>query len=330
MEAADQLLAEHVRPTVANVRERIGRGSTGTINTALRNWWDRLAERLASLSGQPEIPAPIFEAAQGMWALAMQEAENLMTAERKALGEQRAAAEESVAVAHMDLEKVQHQVAGLHQRVETADTERLAFERRIATANARIEALNTRVEELKKLLAERAAQHEAAIANERAHNEGLERHLIGQIEEHRTGREHAEKALAAREAAFRSRETQLQSEIRDARETVGALRGELGASRVQIQELTQALEDSRALRDPLVKEIADTKAARVRAEENAARLQADNDALKTELVFVRKQNTDLNAMLRDGGTKLAVAEAELRTLRAALGQSKTRKHRPRN
>ncbi len=55
----------------------------------------------------------------------------------------------------------------------------------------------------------------------------------------------------------------------------------------------------------------------MRAEENSARLQANNDALKTELVLVRKQNMDLDAMLRDGGTKLAVTETELRTLRAA-------------
>ena len=330
MEAADQLLAEHVRPTVANVRERIGRGSTGTINTALRDWWDRLAERLASLADRPDIPAPIYEAAQGMWASALQETEILMATERKALEEQRAITEESAAAARMDLERARRQVADLQQRVETADTERLAFERRIATANARIEALNTRVEELKKLLAERAVQHEAAIANERTHSEGLEHHLMGQIEEHRAGREHAEKALATRETAFRSRETQLQSEIRDARETVWALRGELGAFRTQIQELTKALDDSRALRDALVKEMADTKAERVRAEENSARLQADNDALKTELVFIRKQNMDLDAMLRDDGTKLAVAEAELRTLRAAVEQSKARKHRPRN
>ena len=330
MEAADQLLAEHVRPTVANVRERIGRGSTGTINAALRDWWDRLAERLASLADRPDIPAPIYEAAQGMWASALQEAEIMMAAERKTLEEQRTTADESVAVARADLEKARQQVIGLQQRVETADAERLAFERRIATANARVEALNTRVQELKTLLGERTAQHEAAIANERTHSDGLERHLMGQIEEHRSGREHAEKALVAREAAFRSRETQLQSEIRDARETVGALRGELGAFRTQIQELTETLEDSRTSRDTLVKEVADTTAERARAEETSARMQAANDALKAELVFVRKQYTDLEAMLRDSGTKLAVTEAELRTLRAAVGQSKVRKHRPRN
>ena len=67
----------------------------------------------------------------------------------------------------------------------------------------------------------------------------------------------------------------------------------------------------------LSKEVADTTAERMRAEENSARLQANNDALKTELVLVRKQNMDLDAMLRDGGTKLAVTETELRTLRAA-------------
>ncbi|MHB8409548.1 MAG: DNA-binding protein [Acidiferrobacterales bacterium] len=330
MEAADQLLAERVRPTVANVRERIGRGSTGTINAALREWWDQVAERITTIAGRPDIPAPIYEAAQGLWASALRETESLMAAERQTLAEQRAAAEESVAAVRVELEKAQHQVTGLLQRVESADTERLALERRLATANARIEASNTRVEELKKMLAERAAQHEAAITNERAHCEGLERHLLGQIEEHRTARDHAEKKLVAKETASRSREAQLQDEIRDAREAAGTLRGELAAFRTQIQELMQSLEVLHASRDALVKEVADAKAGWARSNEDCAHLQISNETLKTELALVRQKYQDLDESLRDSNTRLAAAEAEARALRGALDQGNPRKRRPRD
>src|SRR4030065_164620 len=76
--AADELLADGQRPTVANVRNRIGRGSAGTINAALQEWWADLSQRLAQAGSRPEVPAPIAEAMSQLWAAALEQAHNAL------------------------------------------------------------------------------------------------------------------------------------------------------------------------------------------------------------------------------------------------------------
>ena len=71
-QAADELMAQGVRPTVANVREITQRGSAGTINDALKEWWQQLAKRI-SLQQQVEaqIPEEIIGLVQQFWQQAL-------------------------------------------------------------------------------------------------------------------------------------------------------------------------------------------------------------------------------------------------------------------
>lgn len=71
-QAADELMAQGVRPTVANVREITQRGSAGTINDALKEWWQQLAKRI-SLQQQIEaqIPEEIISSVQHLWQQAL-------------------------------------------------------------------------------------------------------------------------------------------------------------------------------------------------------------------------------------------------------------------
>src|SRR5438477_12900707 len=66
--AADALLREGLRPTIARIRAHLGRGSPNTINPLLDQWWKTLAGRL---SGGPEalerIPAGAFHVVEALW-----------------------------------------------------------------------------------------------------------------------------------------------------------------------------------------------------------------------------------------------------------------------
>lgn len=71
-QAADELMVQGVRPTVANVREITQRGSAGTINDALKEWWQQLAKRVAlQQQVQAQIPEQIVSSVQHLWQQAL-------------------------------------------------------------------------------------------------------------------------------------------------------------------------------------------------------------------------------------------------------------------
>lgn len=74
------LLAEGVRPTQQNVRERLGSGSISTINRALNDWWESLAQRMREQQARPDLPEPVVDAANKMWQQALAYAENALQA----------------------------------------------------------------------------------------------------------------------------------------------------------------------------------------------------------------------------------------------------------
>ena len=75
-QAADQLMAQGIRPTVANVREITQRGSAGTINDALKDWWQELAKRMSVQSVHPDLPDTVAALMQQLWQLALIELRN--------------------------------------------------------------------------------------------------------------------------------------------------------------------------------------------------------------------------------------------------------------
>lgn len=71
-QTADQLMAQGIRPTVANVREVTQRGSAGTINDALKVWWQNIAKRISLQQQiQAELPAEISHLMQQLWQQAL-------------------------------------------------------------------------------------------------------------------------------------------------------------------------------------------------------------------------------------------------------------------
>ncbi len=84
-DAADALLQEGTRPTQQNVRERIGRGSLSTINSALNDWWSSLSDRIQRKDSHPELPDPVITAANQLWDQALAYAHHALQKERNEL-----------------------------------------------------------------------------------------------------------------------------------------------------------------------------------------------------------------------------------------------------
>jgi hypothetical protein len=72
--AAEQLLREGMRPTVAAVREKVG-GSPSTVAPHLDAWWRGLGKRVAQGSAAFErIPAVLVDEVESLWLETLTEA----------------------------------------------------------------------------------------------------------------------------------------------------------------------------------------------------------------------------------------------------------------
>lgn len=116
--AADQLMAQGVRPTVANVREVTRRGSAGTINDALKDWWQDLAERLSNRIPQPDVPEPVIEMTRQLWEMSLKHGEEAFKTLREESQEQARKAEDERQLAVQALEQQRHRLEDLQVRAE--------------------------------------------------------------------------------------------------------------------------------------------------------------------------------------------------------------------
>lgn len=174
--AADQLMAQGVRPTVANVREVTRRGSAGTINDALKDWWQDLAERLSNRIPQPDVPEPVIDMTRQLWEMSLKHGEEAFKTLREESLEQARKAEDERQLAVQALEHQRHRLEDLQARTEhlqTAEKELLSglaaeqarrqeaesqLQQAVAARNEQ-EVLRTQVE---KELALLAAQYQSA------------------------------------------------------------------------------------------------------------------------------------------------------------------------
>lgn len=134
IEVADQLLAEGVRPTQQNVRERIGSGSLTTINRALNDWWHTLAQRISRRNEHPELPEPVLILANQTWDRALAYAEHRFAAQRQLLEQKQqellSAAQQRNSGDEQVLADAQRQNARLLDRCEQFAQEKREIEKR--------------------------------------------------------------------------------------------------------------------------------------------------------------------------------------------------------
>ncbi|MBK7301135.1 MAG: DNA-binding protein [Moraxellaceae bacterium] len=198
-QAADQLMAQGIRPTVANVREITQRGSAGTINDALKVWWQNIAKRISLQQQiQAELPSEISHLMQQLWKQALvageaafehhkQEAvDKIELAEKQKIGalERQQKAENLVQDLEIKLQKSQQQAQSLQTQLSTEKALREQEQQQLTTfkqqSKQTIHELETLKNQLEREMALLVAQY---TRNEQLLNEKtqtLEQQLIQQ------------------------------------------------------------------------------------------------------------------------------------------------------
>ncbi|MDQ7015502.1 MAG: DNA-binding protein [Gammaproteobacteria bacterium] len=141
-QTADQLLAEGIKPTVANVRERTQRGSAGTINEALKSWWQELSEKIRQPSS--DIPEAIQIATQKIWQSATQLAKEQLEEFRQQAQQQ-----------------IDHAIEKM-QQAQTAQEQLQKDQQQLLETNAALQQAN---QALQKQLESEESQHQLAMKN---------------------------------------------------------------------------------------------------------------------------------------------------------------------
>lgn len=79
--AADQLVADGLRPTIERVRQKIGRGSPNTVSPMLDTWFATLGSRLGVTDEKKatagDLPPPVRQAMTKLWESALQSAQGV-------------------------------------------------------------------------------------------------------------------------------------------------------------------------------------------------------------------------------------------------------------
>lgn len=139
--AADAVLERGERPTVERVRLELGRGSPARVGALLDQWWALLAQRLRGETRLPALPAEVSQAFVAVWQRAMLLAEGV--------------AEQALAERRTVLESERLRVVA----VENESRQAVAQARQqVAAAQAAQHTTDTRLADLKQLLAQRQAQ----------------------------------------------------------------------------------------------------------------------------------------------------------------------------
>lgn len=227
-EAATALLQEGIRPTVANVRARIGRGSAGTINEALKDWWEELGERLQNPERQ-ELPAAVLIAAQTLWHSALDEAESLLRTYKDEAAAQIKLAEAARDAALLAKTESEKRAEAAEVRVAQMEQIRLELERALADEHGRREAIDWQLKDLGRQLEEaqserRREQDEAEkrLAVELQRAERTEQRLMMQLDEYKVTLKHLEKGVTEERLARQNGERELQDRLRSTLERATA------------------------------------------------------------------------------------------------------------
>lgn len=173
--AADTLMAQGVRPTVANVREITQRGSAGTINNILKDWWQQLAKRIALQQHvDAQLPQEIIGLVQQLWQQALlagevaferfkQQAEDKITAadtSKITALERQQHAENSVKTLEAQLNHSQHNERALQTQLATELALRQQTEQQQKQLEQQHHDLEQHKHQLEKELALLAAQYQ--------------------------------------------------------------------------------------------------------------------------------------------------------------------------
>lgn len=248
--AADQLMTQGVRPTVANVREVTRRGSAGTINDALKDWWQDLAERLSNRIPQPDVPEPVIEMTRQLWEMSLKHGEEAFKTLREESLEQARKAEDERQLAVQALEQQRHRLEDLQVRAEHLQAAEKELLSGLAAEQARRQEAENRLQQKEALLNEQetlrtqvekelallAAQYQGAEQQWQVERESLKQHQERESTLLTNRLQNTEQLLQAQETQLLQTEMKLleaQTEIRLLLQRLGGLQQENAVLRQQ-------------------------------------------------------------------------------------------------
>ncbi len=236
--AADLLLEKGDRPTVEGVRGVLGTGSPATVNAHLRAYYQALPARL-------NLPAPIATAAAQLYQSIRdaaqvevdqieQERRAALDADRTALAAERSAFESEKSRLQAQATALATDLAATRDQLAASQRQVAALQAQVADALRAVSAAEARAQAATEERDRAARKHQEEVEQLRARADGNERHLLGQIEEHRsqnrrliTEREKEQAANAKRFADLDAAIAQLSKELVEQRKEVIRLSAEL-------------------------------------------------------------------------------------------------------
>jgi chromosome segregation ATPase len=218
--AADQLFAAGIRPTVANVREITRRGSAGTINQALKDWWRDLSSRVSSRERRPDVPEPVADVMCQLWATSLDRAEHALLAYREDADRQVTEATALLASAEKSREQAEHRCRMLEEQLAVLHLSYAELQRTLAAETALRNESDSRIQSTRKEAARAMADMHASLMRmekqcemEKEHYQTMERNLAAQADESRLMRQQADKRLADLQADAASKEQAYRIEV---------------------------------------------------------------------------------------------------------------------
>jgi chromosome segregation ATPase len=223
--AADQLFSAGIRPTVANIREITKRGSAGTINQALKEWWRDLSCRVNAQERRPDVPEPVAEAMCQLWATSLDRAEHALQTYREDAEQQVKHAKAQYALADLSRAQTEERCRALEEEAAALHLSNAELQRNLAAESALRKELDSRAKSIREEAGKAVAEMNASLLRmekqcelEKEHYQTLERSLTAQAADSRRMRLQAEKRLAETQACAAATEKALRAEVLEYKE----------------------------------------------------------------------------------------------------------------
>lgn len=254
--AADQLFADGIRPTVANIREITKRGSAGTINQALKAWWHDLSDRVMKADRRPDVPEAVADAMCQLWAASLDRAEHALHVHRLDAERQVSEAKERQSAAEKRLEQAELHCQMLAQELASLQLSNADLQRALAAEAALRQDAEARIRMVKEEAGKLAADMHAAVVRvekqielEKERYRSMERNLTAQADRSKALRKQAEQRLAELQAACANAENAYRTEVlghkeRSARqsERCALLEQRIAALETELKQTTHSMQ----------------------------------------------------------------------------------------
>lgn len=219
-QAADQLFAQGMRPTVVSVREITKRGSAGTINASLKDWWAHLSQQIATSDKRPDVPEPIVESLRQLWTAALEQADIALLSHRQESERLIKEAQERQADALAAQEAALQQCTEFAAKIKELTSEYAKVQADLAAeaalrrqSESRIQAVKDEAKIISNDMHASVSRMEKQMLIEDERYKSMERNLVAQADESKVLRKQLEKRLLELQSDWQKKESAYRSEI---------------------------------------------------------------------------------------------------------------------